>query len=209
MKAATTYAPTSSAKPDAKALIPEGLTVSGAATICERILTGLKAKHELATEVSEKSTDTEIVVTWPPNEGKPPVTCTVSKATQKLLSLSINDKTLSEPQIAEMDRDAGFREDFKLGKYENFVRFAKDDLAKTFKDPGAVQFRGLFISGRAMPVLCGEVNGKNSYGAYGGFRRFYATGKPMLNEVEPTRDTFVFTRMWPSMCGEKTTDITE
>ena len=60
-----------------------------------------------------------------------------------------------------------------------------------------------------MPVLCGEVNGRNSYGAFVGFRRFYATGKAMLNEIEPARDTFVFDRMWPKLCGEKVVDIPE
>lgn len=56
------------------------------------------------------------------------------------------------------------------------------------------------------------MNAKNSYGAYVGFRRFYATGEQSLNAVEPTAeatvgDRYVFDRMWPKMCGERQVDI--
>jgi len=209
LKAATSAVPTPVAKLEGKAPSPDPLTAGNAATICEHLLTGLQSKHDLAGEESAKSTDSELAVTWPPNEGKAPTTCVVSKSTRKITAIESNGKVLSGSQLAEMERDAGFREDIKAGKYEEFARFAKEALTRSFKDPGAVQFRGLFISGKAMPVLCGEVNGKNSYGAFVGFRRFYATGEAMLTEVEPARDTFVFERMWPTMCGEKVADITE
>ena len=209
LKAATSAVPVPAAKTESKAPNPESLTIVDAATVCERLLTGLQPKHDLASEESAKSTETELAVTWPPNEGKAPTVCVVNKSTRKIAAIKDNAKVLTGSQLAEMERDAEFREDIRAGRYEGFARFAKDVLIRSFKDPGTVQFRELFISGKALPVLCGEVNGRNSYGAFVGFRRFYATGKAMLNEIEPARDTFVFDRMWPKLCGEKVVDIPE
>lgn len=47
-------------------------------------------------------------------------------------------------------------------------------LVKDFKDPFSVKVRGAYFASEARGrVLCGELNGKNSYGAYVGFRSFY------------------------------------
>jgi hypothetical protein len=183
------------------------LSVSGAASICERVFTGLATKHDLASELTEKSTDADLAVTWPPNEGKSPMICVVSRSTRTIQRIESNGKVMSQGMLRDVERDAGFRADFKAGNYENFVRFAKAAATQSFKDPSSAQYRVLFISGNVLPVLCGEVNGKNSYGAYVGFRRFYASGQEMLNAVETEREAMVFEKMWPSMCGEKIVDI--
>ncbi|HBZ07628.1 MULTISPECIES: hypothetical protein [Massilia] len=50
-----------------------------------------------------------------------------------------------------------------------------DAVASVFKDPDSTMFRN-----EKMPsptVLCGEVNSKNGYGAYGGYKRFMATNQ--------------------------------
>lgn len=61
--------------------------------------------------------------------------------------------------------------------YSAFVAKAKAALTRDFKDPMAAQYRNLAvyrsINGKDI-VLCGEVNAKNSYGAYVGFAPFYA-----------------------------------
>lgn len=64
---------------------------------------------------------------------------------------------------------------------------AKKSVANMLKDPGAAQFRGVvarrYLSGT---VVCGEVNGKNSYGAYIGYRRFLASvNLGVLEEIKP------------------------
>jgi Pyridine nucleotide-disulphide oxidoreductase, dimerisation domain/Pyridine nucleotide-disulphide oxidoreductase len=58
-----------------------------------------------------------------------------------------------------------------------FVQQAKTLITRDFKDPGSAQFRNLFISGKGIhfKTLCGEINGKNSYGGYVGYRRFYSS----------------------------------
>lgn len=48
-------------------------------------------------------------------------------------------------------------------------------IAQDLKDPSSAQFRGLrtFALGNGERITCGEVNGKNSFGAYVGFQPFY------------------------------------
>lgn len=55
---------------------------------------------------------------------------------------------------------------------EDLVSRARLAIAATLKDPDSAKFRDV----RAYPdkrLVCGEVNGKNSYGAYAGFSPFF------------------------------------
>ena len=57
---------------------------------------------------------------------------------------------------------------------------AKAAVADSLRDPSSAEFREVFEGPTA---TCGEVNGKNAYGAYAGFKRFvYADG---IARVEP------------------------
>jgi hypothetical protein len=58
----------------------------------------------------------------------------------------------------------------------------RKSLSQTMKDPDATQFKWLpaVVARKDKPAdtpigYCGLVNGKNSYGGYVGFKRFYAT----------------------------------
>lgn len=55
------------------------------------------------------------------------------------------------------------------------LRLAQDAITYNFRDPGAAQFRGLsgYVLSTGDRVVCGEVNGKNAFGAYVGFQPFY------------------------------------
>ena len=57
-------------------------------------------------------------------------------------------------------------------KYDDFFTIPKyrEVLVQNFKDPSTAQFRNESL--RLNNFLCGEVNSKNSYGAYTGFKRF-------------------------------------
>lgn len=48
-------------------------------------------------------------------------------------------------------------------------REAKQAVAAEMRDPDAAQFRSIWSSSNG---VCGEVNGKNAFGAYVGFRPF-------------------------------------
>lgn len=41
------------------------------------------------------------------------------------------------------------------------------------KDPGSAQFRGDYIT--SIGSVCGEINGKNGFGAYTGFKRYMSS----------------------------------
>jgi hypothetical protein len=61
-------------------------------------------------------------------------------------------------------------------KYRLFMEELKPRLARTFKDPDSVQWQNVYVIKGADNNLglCGEVNAKNSYGAYVGFKKFVA-----------------------------------
>lgn len=84
------------------------------------------------------------------------------------------------------------------GKYAGFVAAAKDVLTADFKDPDSAKFRSLAvyqqIDSREL-ALCGEVNAKNSYGAYVGFRPFYVTDAGATLKEGPEDSLFDALRM--------------
>jgi len=55
---------------------------------------------------------------------------------------------------------------------------AKTSIANELLDPQAAQFRGIHVvpGANGGRKVCGEVNGKNSYGGYVGFRGFAYEG---------------------------------
>ncbi len=58
---------------------------------------------------------------------------------------------------------------------------AKTLAAQDLKDPSSAQFREVHKTGGA---ICGEVNAKNSYGAYVGFKHFIVDGSSVSMEPE-------------------------
>ena len=58
---------------------------------------------------------------------------------------------------------------------KDFLSAAKDAISRDLKDPSSVQFRSVtIVDAFGGKIVCGELNGKNSYGAYVGFKPFYA-----------------------------------
>lgn len=48
----------------------------------------------------------------------------------------------------------------------------EDAAANLLRDPSSAQFRKVRTDGKS--YVCGEINGKNGFGAYSGFSEFYA-----------------------------------
>lgn len=67
-------------------------------------------------------------------------------------------------------------------------------MLNMLKDPESAQFRDEYIMGRN---LCGQVNSKNSYGAYAGFTRFISSreGFAVLEGTSPS-----FGPQWEMLC---------
>lgn len=69
------------------------------------------------------------------------------------------------------------------------IESAQESVRRSLKDPGSAQFRNVrLVSWYSGKVVCGEVNGKNSYGGYVGFKRFVAS--PNSSEIERTGNRF-------------------
>ncbi|WP_206432195.1 hypothetical protein [Sphingomonas sp. ABOLF] len=60
---------------------------------------------------------------------------------------------------------------------------SKEAVRHNLKDPESAQFRDVGRCG-ASDFVFGEVNGKNSYGAYTGFKSFYSDGVVAAADVE-------------------------
>jgi hypothetical protein len=59
-------------------------------------------------------------------------------------------------------------------------------VANLLKDPAAAQFRNVQLKGLAQgKAMCGEINAKNSYGGYVGFRPFAVHGTTAVIEFDP------------------------
>lgn len=206
--AATSKAPTP-AVPDT----PPPFSLDVAATICETIYTKMIPRHAEATIDESSSDEKTMQVTWPGKDGSQPVYCGVDRQSRKIVSIGKGDKALKGEELAkrmsEHENNMKLQKEMAEGNYKNFVAQAKQALTRDFKDPASAQYRNLFISGTHSPVLCGEVNAKNSYGAYIGYQRFYATTVALLTKVDNEKEHYVFERMHPTMCGEKITEIAE
>ncbi|WP_338762076.1 hypothetical protein [Massilia sp. METH4] len=63
------------------------------------------------------------------------------------------------------------------------------------KDPDSLQFRNEFTARAGMH--CGEVNGKNSFGGYTGFKRFITNGRTLLVDDGSLPK---FTQAWRENC---------
>ncbi|MDH1406211.1 hypothetical protein [Acinetobacter johnsonii] len=71
---------------------------------------------------------------------------------------------------------------------------AQESVKALLKDPSSAEFRN-------MNGMCGEVNSKNSFGAYTGFVRFIGTPDITVIEGEnPQVDQATFNEVWKKMC---------
>lgn len=73
-------------------------------------------------------------------------------------------------------------------------RLAREFVSKNLKDPGSAEFRN-------QSRRCGEVNAKNSFGGYTGFRRFMAANENMVVfEGDGRMDPEEFNLAWRKAC---------
>lgn len=84
------------------------------------------------------------------------------------------------------------------GKENDYIDRANSFLTKNFKDPESARFRNVFVSQIDVPIVCGEVNGKNSYGAYTGYKKYYATDTENFAGLDDNSSEFFF--IWNNYC---------
>lgn len=87
-----------------------------------------------------------------------------------------------------------------------FVAKAKAVVTKDFKDPEGARYRnlGVYRDTQGMQTLCGEVNAKNSYGAYVGYRSFYVLETNVTFREDG--DDSLFDALRPAYCKKKIAD---
>lgn len=75
---------------------------------------------------------------------------------------------------------------------------AKRAVRNSLKDPETAQFKDVYANYTEEfgVVACGRVNAKNSFGAYGGFKRFVSSGKSVILEGQDN-----ITDAWTDACS--------
>jgi len=91
---------------------------------------------------------------------------------------------------------------------EELVRYVEKksvlkNISSQFFDPDSVEFRNVNFDNGIL--MCGEVNGKNRYGAYVGFKKFYVVVSGIKDNLDVTvdDDSDFSKRMIHGMCEKK------
>ena len=89
---------------------------------------------------------------------------------------------LSAEQQAEIQKEAEHRA--KASFERDLIYNAKKTVTASLKDPDSAQFRDVFFNEteKGGAVVCGQVNSKNSLGAFTGFQRFISNGQTTFLE---------------------------
>lgn len=76
----------------------------------------------------------------------------------------------------------------------------QDSIKARLKDPNSAKFRNTFFADNVAPVACGEVNSKNSFGGYTGYKRFVTANRPDLTFIETDMPAQEFQQVWSKLC---------
>ncbi|WP_155951994.1 hypothetical protein [Pseudoxanthomonas suwonensis] len=85
-----------------------------------------------------------------------------------------------------------------------WIARGQDAVKAKLKDPGSAQFRGIYFhrGQDGVPITCGEVNSKNSFGGYSGFQRFISAGSAELTYLQEQMDAREFVTVWNRFCAK-------
>lgn len=83
-----------------------------------------------------------------------------------------------------------------------WIEKGKEAIASRLKDPNSVKFQGVYFSHPAgfPPLVCGQVNAKNSFGGYSGFQRFISASTSELSFLESDMEKREFEKTWAKLC---------
>jgi hypothetical protein len=102
--------------------------------------------------------------------------------------------------IAQAKAEKARKEKEALARREFDIRAeARFNLQQMAKDPSSVKFRNDYAKTKnGHTVICGEINAKNGFGAYGGFQRFISNGNPDGTFYEENLKDF--NQAWKKYC---------
>lgn len=98
------------------------------------------------------------------------------------------------------------KEDLKALETNN-IQNTESWLLKVLKDSDSAKVRDVYISNAAIPIICGEVNAKNSMGGYTGFKKFYYGGNDQLAQIEAADTEDAFEMRYANLCNGKRKSI--
>lgn len=104
-------------------------------------------------------------------------------------------KTTAKEQT-EIKKEAAIRTQKNFER--EIIYSAKKKVASSLKAPDSANFKDVFFNetNKGGAVACGQVNSKNSFGAYTGFQRFISNGKTVLLEEKIKNMGFT----WAEVC---------
>lgn len=90
--------------------------------------------------------------------------------------------------------------DNEQSKIDSWIYLSKENVKGKMKNPTDVMFRNVFFhrnNKENIPVVCGEVNGRNSFNAYTGYQKFIAAGNTLAFLEEEVDG---FNSVWNDYC---------
>ena len=82
-----------------------------------------------------------------------------------------------------------------------WVAKAEDAVRDKLKDPASAEFSGSFFSDKfnGIPMACGYVNSRNSFGGFTGNQRFVSATTPETTAIE--EQVADFEELWSKICS--------
>ena len=83
-----------------------------------------------------------------------------------------------------------------------WIEEGKDSVRAKLKDADSAKFKNVYFfrGSRNIPVTCGDVNSKNSFGAYAGFSKFISAGSIDATYLESEVEDFA--ELWNGLCAK-------
>ena len=97
------------------------------------------------------------------------------------------------------DAERKLAQDQKTKEYI-WIEKGKESVLAKLKDPKSAEFKEVYFFRGAdnVPITCGQVNSKNSFGGYVGFQRFVSAGSPEMTFLQ--NEVTDFATVWNKFC---------
>jgi len=117
----------------------------------------------------------------------------------KIKMLLISAIIIATPLMANAGMEDAYNRTTDVKKIGWMDRGMKTIRLK-LKDGTSAKFQNVYFhkGSDGIPMTCGEVNSKNSFGGYSGFQRFISAGKPELTFLEDQVNDF--NTIWNQFC---------
>ena len=109
----------------------------------------------------------------------------------------------AEQAAIARDMDARFvKAENATWRQTAFITRAREAITQRLRDPESARFRNLYFhaSQPGLMVTCGEVNGRNGFGGYVGFKRFISNGLAETSFLETDMKQAEFAKAWAQLC---------